>query len=159
LNNLGVVAASRAEYSQAERLHRESLALNRVNDDRWGEAVSLTQLGIVAQRAGRRHEVRSLLLDALRTASQIGALSVVLETLVELAHLLTTEGRVEQARNLLLSILHHPAHTTESQAKAEQMLAALPASAAPTGARAELPSLDLIVAEVLDSAPAATSHE
>lgn len=161
LNNLGVVAASGAQYAEAERLHQESLAICRANDDRWGEAVSLTQLGIVAQRAGRRHEARARLLDALRTGHEIRALPVVLDALVEFVLLLSIEGEVEQARKLLLPILHHPAHTTESLAKAERMLAALVATADPTGARSESPSLDLIVAELLNSATveAETSHE
>jgi len=61
LDWLGRIAIHRMEFEEAERLHRESLAISQEGDDRASIAHGLGTLGLTLVRNGKFTEGHSLL--------------------------------------------------------------------------------------------------
>ncbi|MDB9834887.1 tetratricopeptide repeat protein, partial [Candidatus Poseidoniaceae archaeon] len=60
------------DLAEAERLHRESLAIKREIGDRQGEANSLINLGITMNSKGQHDEKRRMYTSAVRIQREIG---------------------------------------------------------------------------------------
>ena len=72
LNNLGVIAKTRGDLAEAERLQRESLAIRREVGDRQGEATSLNNLAVLAASRGDTDEQRRLNTEVVKIHREIG---------------------------------------------------------------------------------------
>jgi tetratricopeptide (TPR) repeat protein len=79
---LGQVCASTGAYAAAEDHVRASLAMRRALDDRWGQAVSLLELGGLDFYRGQYAAAQRHCAEGLRLAEEIGDLQTI-------AHLLT----------------------------------------------------------------------
>ena len=71
-SNLGVIAETRGDLAEAERLYRESLAIKREIGDRGGEAYSLHELGNIASKNGNMDERHRCYTEAVRIRREIG---------------------------------------------------------------------------------------
>ena len=72
LRGLGIIAETRGDLAEAERLQRESLAIKREIGDRQGEAGSLNNLGNIAQTRGDLAEAERLQRESLAIRREIG---------------------------------------------------------------------------------------
>ena len=126
LSNLGVFAYSSDDYGEAERLSRESLALWQANGHGWGMALTLTHLGTIARARGDFEASRANFHQAMHMALQIRARPAVVDALVELAALLISEGKQEQARDILRFSLRHPVLSEPTREFVEDLLDTLP---------------------------------
>ena len=72
LNNLGNIAKTRGDLAEAERLHRESLAIKREIGDRQGEATSLKDLGELMLEKGDIDTGKKLIGDSHLIEREIG---------------------------------------------------------------------------------------
>ena len=72
MNGLGNMATIRGDLAEAERLHRESLAINREIGNRNAEANSMIYLGQVAEIRMDFDETERLLLESMAIFREIG---------------------------------------------------------------------------------------
>ena len=72
LENLGNIAGTRGDWGEAERLHKQSLAIKREIGHRQGEAASLHNLGIIARNRGDWDEAERLYRESVRIKNEIG---------------------------------------------------------------------------------------
>jgi tetratricopeptide (TPR) repeat protein len=72
LNNLAVISQLRGDLAEAERLHRESLAINREFGNRQGEALSLNNLGEIARIRSDLAEAERLYRESLAINREFG---------------------------------------------------------------------------------------
>ena len=72
LNNLGIIAETRGDLAEAEKLYRESLAIKREIGNRIGEAASLNNLGNIASANGNMDERHRCYTEAVRIQREIG---------------------------------------------------------------------------------------
>ena len=72
LNNHGLIALTRGDLDEAERLFRESLAIDREIGNRQGEATSLRNLGNIAEARGDLAEAERLHRESLAIKREIG---------------------------------------------------------------------------------------
>ncbi len=87
-NGAGVLAHSQGDYTRAEALLEDGLALRRRANDTWGVTASLTNLGNVALDRGDFARATALHEDALAIKRELGdiwAISISLNNLGELA--------------------------------------------------------------------------
>jgi predicted ATPase/DNA-binding SARP family transcriptional activator len=126
--NLGMIAASQGQHTRAQRLFRESLALRQDSHDQWGIAASLVQLAEEASIVGTPQEAQRLYLRALKVAWDSTVTPVVLEALGGLAALKLNAGEVDEAEDLLATVIAHPA--TPGQLR-ERITALRPSLVAP----------------------------
>lgn len=100
LNQLGNVAHSQGQYTQAKQLYQESLTICRAINDRWGIAAALHNLSYVAYLQGEYPEARQLCQESLTTFKEIGdqrAIAFCLNNLGNVAHAL---GEYKEAQQL-----------------------------------------------------------
>jgi RNA polymerase-interacting CarD/CdnL/TRCF family regulator len=62
----------RGDLAEAERLHRESLAITRESGDRLTTADSLTNLGLIMNSKGQQDEERRMYTEAVQIWREIG---------------------------------------------------------------------------------------
>ena len=72
LNTLGLIAQTRGDLDEADRLQRESLVIKREIGDRQGEAASLNNLGEIARHRGDLYEAERLQRESLAMNREIG---------------------------------------------------------------------------------------
>ncbi len=72
LGNLGIIANTRGDLAEAERFHRECMAIMREIGNRYGEAGSLNNLGNIAQTRGDLAEAERLQRESLAIKKEIG---------------------------------------------------------------------------------------
>jgi len=106
LSYLGQVASLLGEHTLAQELLQESLAMNRETGDRHAVAERLKQLGRVACRMGAHRESKEYFDQALELAMDIGAIPVVLDSLIGVADLFQRDGRNGPALELLTFVTH-----------------------------------------------------
>lgn len=104
LQGAGVLAWNQADYTEARRLHEESLAIRRERGDRRGISVQLNNLGTVAMDRGDYDGARALLEESLAlkwelddkagAASTLGNLGIVAYQLGDYA---TARSRYEES--------------------------------------------------------------
>ncbi len=154
LNQLGLVAYALGEYAQAQRLLRDSIALFKEIGDRWSMAGTLDDLGKVSFALSAYDEAKRYFLEALKTAIEAQTVPLALDTLVGLATLLSREGTIERALELLAHVLNHPASMKETRDRAERLRAEWEAQLTPqqveaVQARAQARTFKAIVEEIL----------
>ena len=74
LNFFGALANDLGQYAEAEDLIREGLATAQTNEDRWGIATALNQLGLILCMRGkaRREEARDLFGESIARFKELG---------------------------------------------------------------------------------------
>jgi tetratricopeptide (TPR) repeat protein len=137
LSHLGYLAYDRKDYLRAERLLQESLTRYQKIGNQFGIASTLCHLGHVAStfEGERVQEARQYFRQALTIATEIGARPVALNVLVGWATLLSAgeseDSPQEQAIELLVLVLYHPASEQETKDRANRLLDELASSLPP----------------------------
>jgi predicted ATPase/DNA-binding SARP family transcriptional activator len=127
LAELGRLAADQGNFVRAEQCHREALAIwQQSNQIRTAVALSDIAWALVAQGRVQEVEAQHCYTEALRAAVQHQLVPLVLDVCVGVARLRMALKLDEQAEELLTFVLHHPAGTFETKARARQALALLP---------------------------------
>ncbi len=122
---LGLAALAQNNIPEAQSLIRQSLELFTELGTRWDIVRSLVYLGEATTAAGDPFEARRIFLQALQMALEVQAIPLALDALVGLAYLATQAGQAEQAVELSICVLCHPASTQEAKDRAEQLIAEL----------------------------------
>ncbi|MEZ4296372.1 MAG: tetratricopeptide repeat protein [Polyangiaceae bacterium] len=123
LLGLGTTARLRGDLDRAERALEESLGLWRKLGGKPKMAEAQAALGLVLQARRRTLEARDELFGALRRASDLGAIPLVLDVLTSVA-----EARVlgaGHAADLLRRVVSHPGATRVTARRAERVLGSL----------------------------------
>lgn len=121
---LGWVHYESGEYPQARQFLEATL---RQFEQHKGTppniAATLNALATIACAQGQYIEARQHLQRALHIAQTGGSVPLTLDILLSWAQLLWRQGRVEEARRLLLAVRDHPATKHAVREKATQLLA------------------------------------
>jgi tetratricopeptide (TPR) repeat protein len=152
---LGAVAQAQGEHQRAVDWFRKGVDTFTELGGRFyaaqglaGMGWSLFALGNVIEAAGVWHE-------SLRVATEIHGTPVALDALAGMASLRAKHGNPEEALELLLIALNHPAKTQETMDRAGSLAAELEAQmerrqVKAARARAEAMRFETVVEEVLD---------
>jgi tetratricopeptide (TPR) repeat protein len=151
---LGLAALAQGDIPEAQSLIRDSLELFTKLGARWDIARSLIYLGEAAAAAGDSSEARRNFLDALQLAMEVQAIPLAMDVLTGLAYLQAQAGEAEQALELAICVLCHPASTQEAKERAEQLVAELETQLMSeqleaVQARAQVTSFEALVTEFL----------
>jgi tetratricopeptide (TPR) repeat protein len=131
-SDLGDVALALGAYAEAKQRHQEGLDIFAEIGNQWGSTNAVTKLGEVAWNEGEYQVARRYLVEALRTATEIQATPLILNTLVGVAMVLVKTGQAERALEILALIMHNPNSSRENQNKAAGLLTELVAAELPT---------------------------
>lgn len=121
----GRVAQARGDIHKAIELNLRSLEIYQGIGDRRRIGTVLSRLGELAclngacDRAARYHD------EALRLGAEIGSLPMVLTVMAVIARCYASAGDVEHARQILTTILAHPAGERNTRVIAANLLAEL----------------------------------
>jgi tetratricopeptide (TPR) repeat protein len=152
--NLGLAALAQGDVTAAQSLIYKSLDVFAGYVTGWDIVQSLVYLGEAVAAAGNWPAARRTFLDALHLAQQAQATSLAMDALVGLAELAAQAGQAGQAVELSMRVSGHPASTQAAKDRAEHLRAQLESQLAPqqteaVQARAQIQSLDALVAELL----------
>ncbi len=158
LNNLGCMAMESGNLVKARMLYHEGIAIYRRIGIKSGLANTLSNLGEVCAMLGARAEAQQHLYEALEIAHEIGAIPILLEILIRLAPLFAQARHPQQALEMLVVALHHPALIQTTREKALDVYEDLKVTLAPhlvakVTAHAEKLALESLVTEVLTTIP------
>jgi predicted ATPase/DNA-binding SARP family transcriptional activator len=131
LNNLGHVLYLLGEYAEARVLLQEGLAMRRELGFRRGIAISLNHLGDVALALEDVAAAKQSFYEALKTAMDLRATPLALDSLVGLATCLAQEGDTRQAIELLRFPFYHAASGQETKDKVQRLLTDLGSQSPP----------------------------
>ena len=154
LHALGRVAHAREAYEEARGRLEESLAAFTALGYRWNRAHVLSDLGQTLHALGASAAARQTLHEALAVATEGRTIRDALDAAVELATLTWAQGEAEQALELALQVLRHPAGSQAAKERAEHLRLELEAAlAAPqvvaTRARVAARTFDEAMADLL----------
>lgn len=150
---LGLVALAQGQLSEAETFILKSLDVFNEFVTGWDIVRSLTYLGEVKAAAGDAAEARRIFLQALRMAMEVEAMPLALDALVGLAYLQVQAGQVEQAQELSICVLQHPAGTQETKNRAKCLWAELERQRPPRQIEAaQAKTFEAVVGEILKQA-------
>lgn len=155
---LGLAALAQGKLLEAETLIHYSLDVFNEFVTGWDIVLSLVYLGEIKAAAGDSLEARRIFLEALPMALEVQAIPLALDALIGLAYLDAQAGQAEQALELSICVLCHPASIQEAKDRAEELGAELETQLTPqqievAQASARAKSFDALVAELLDSSP------
>jgi non-specific serine/threonine protein kinase len=102
---LGYVASTRGDHQRAKELFEEELRLYRRTGDEWGVAGSLNALALVWSNLGNVARAKELYEEALALGRELlgrelGDVSSLITSLVDLGYVLLLEGNIERAEAL-----------------------------------------------------------
>jgi predicted ATPase/transcriptional regulator with XRE-family HTH domain len=109
LKRLAVAAQSNGHYAEARRLFEESLTIFHKIGDRWRLSQALHLLGQLELVQRNLVEAQRLFMEAFKIARDGNIHSVALEVLTSIAAMRAQERAGEQALELVMFILQHPA--------------------------------------------------
>ncbi len=160
---LGIVAQAQGKHQQAVVMFRKGLDTFTELGGSWFVACVLAEMGRSMLALGNEAEAGRVWREALRIATDIHGTPVALEALVGIATLKAKQGNIEQALELLLIVLNHPASIQESEDRAEALRAELEAQLTSqqveaAQARAKAKTFEAAVEEILQQAPARQHH-
>ncbi len=152
--NLTSVSNQVSEVALTLQLYRETLQSLREVQDLWGVSVALDHVGRVAYKAGSIDDARSALQESLKTAYQVGEISIVLDVLVVIARLLVGQNQKISAIELLGMALLNPDIQTWTEDEAERLVFDLddemePGKLAESWERGKSKQLDKVIPELL----------
>jgi predicted ATPase/DNA-binding SARP family transcriptional activator len=135
LSQLGTAAYLEGAYVEAKQRYLESIEISKGTGERWRRP-ALIGLGYATCALGEYEASGRHFRTALKMAMEIGALAVVLDSLVGLATLLAAsdprEAAAEQAVELLAFVLAHPSSTQETKDQATALSTELEGRLSPT---------------------------
>jgi predicted ATPase/DNA-binding XRE family transcriptional regulator len=150
--NLGLAALAQGDITGAQSFIYKSLEVFTGYVTGWDIVQSLVYLGQAIAAAGNWLEARRTFRDALHLAQQAQAISLAMDALVGLADLHSRAGQAEQALELSVCVLSHPASTQEAKDRAGQLRAQLATRLTPRQIEAigtQAKTFETVVQEVL----------
>jgi adenylate cyclase len=123
LNGLGVIAGERKNYERQQEYSQQALAFAREIGDQWSMSAQFINLAECDIKLGDLTAARMKLREGLVLAIRIGALPLVVSTVVYFAKLAHAEGQTEQALALFGLARSHPSWSSEDQHDLEVALA------------------------------------
>jgi tetratricopeptide (TPR) repeat protein len=100
--NMGSIAAQRADLVTADRYYRDSIRCFSRAGYRWGEAFALTNRAALALDGGRAKEGEVIGRQAVVAAKKVGDLEVLGMALMNVAEAIAAQGKAEDAEALVL---------------------------------------------------------
>jgi tetratricopeptide (TPR) repeat protein len=122
---LGIVMQRQGEHSEAVEIFRKSLETLTELGARQDVARVLAEMSRSVFELGKDAEAERILRESLRLANETQGTFIELEALVGMASLQVKRGEIEQALELLLAVLHHPAGLPETKNRAAHLRAEL----------------------------------
>ena len=107
LQNMGAIAAQRAELDTAREYFRESQRYFVRAGYPWGEAHALNNQAAVALDAGRLKEAEVIAGHAIVAAKKVGDLELLGKAMMNLAEAIAPQRRLDQAETLALDALRY----------------------------------------------------
>ncbi len=152
LGNLGNVALIMGQYDEARKYHQEALTMCEEIGFGWGMVSALVGLGNDSRALGEIQKSKKYFHEALSIATKISAVPLLLDVVVGIASLSTTEKA--KALELLTFVLHHPGAYIHTKNQAEQLSSELRAQLDPqvvesAQRRGEARKLEDITADIL----------
>ncbi len=152
---LGLIAQAQGEHLQAVDMFRKSLDTFTEVGARQDVARVLVEMSRSILAQGNDAEAGGGWCEALRITTETQSAFVALEALVGIATLRAKQGNIEQALELSLIVLNHPATLQETKDRAEKLRKELVSQLTPqqieiAQTQAQTPSLGLVVAQVLE---------
>ncbi len=118
---LGIVAQEQGLHTQAVKMLRKSLETSIELGARQDVARALAEMGRSIFALGNDAEARRIWREALHIATETGGPGWALEALIGLSRLQAKHGDREQALELLLIVLDHPATIPGTRKRADQL--------------------------------------
>ena len=151
---LGLIAQAQGEHVPAQDLFRKSLDMFTEIGARQDSARVLVEMSHSVFAQGNDVEAERGWREALHVTMETQGDFVALEALVGIATLKAKQGNIEQALELLLIVLSHPASLPETKNRADRFRAELEAHIPPTQieaiqARAREKSFEAVVEDLL----------
>jgi LuxR family maltose regulon positive regulatory protein len=125
------LALVQRDYAGAQAHYQDGLVVCQQLDDRSASVYAYCGLGRASCGAGNHEAARRYLGEALRRAKDFSERSAVLEVFSGIAWLLTSIGRAESALQLVAYVLHQPASSHETKARAAHVQERLEDSISP----------------------------
>ena len=155
LRHMGDAALGRGEYETAARWYTDSVHTYQTSPPRYGIEAAIAGLGETYVAQGRTDEAVHHFRTALRAAALAGDRSLELSILAGISSLLVRTGRHERAAEVAAAVLHHPAGTWVTRARAERLLSELAShlpqeTLAQAQAHAATLDLDTLAAQLLE---------
>lgn len=122
LRGLGMLTKRTADYAGSVDYLHESLALSQALGSKLEIAHNLNELGYVAIRLHNHAEAEHHFYEALRIGVENDIKPLILDTLVGIAELLSTQGDALRATELLAFSFSHPACHAKTKAHVEAIL-------------------------------------
>jgi tetratricopeptide (TPR) repeat protein len=145
---------AQGEYAAAGVHLRASAEAFREIGARWDLARVLKDLGRTTYELGDHASAKGYFLEALDLATEAGTVTIALEALADLALLQLEGGQPNEALELVLQVLQHPASSQEARDSAEELLIRLEAQLSReqiAAAQAQARSFDAVMEETLGS--------
>ena len=118
---LGAVAQAQGEHQRAVDMFRKGVDTFTELGGRFYAAQGLAEMGRSVFALGNDAEAERVWHESLRIAIEIHGTPVALEALAGLARLQAKRGEIEQALELLLIVLNHPASIQETKDRAAHL--------------------------------------
>ena len=129
---LGIVAQALGQHQEAVVMLGKSLDTFTELGGSWWVARVLTDMSRSVFALGNHTEARRVLRESLRIATEIHATPVALEALASFASVQAEPDDIENALELLLIVLNHPASLQETKSRADHLRAELATQLTPT---------------------------
>jgi tetratricopeptide (TPR) repeat protein len=120
--DLGSISYRLGDHDKASKHYQNDLEISREKGWRRKTANALNGLGRVSLEKGNDLEARTHFHEALEISLEIGALPLVLETLVGVAELFVRDDQLEHAVEILYLCVHHSATHAAVRMRAEKLL-------------------------------------
>ncbi|MCB8924638.1 MAG: tetratricopeptide repeat protein [Ardenticatenaceae bacterium] len=137
-HNIGMVYASMEQYDEALPYIQDGYAVHEKIGHRRGMVGGLSVLGTIYRKQGQRKKARRYYNDSLQLAREVGVDWSAVATVVDVAELEMSYGRMREAAQLLIFALQQTALEATTQKRAQELLEEL---------KVELPAVVLQEAE------------
>jgi len=155
LRGLGLIEQEHGRREESIKAFQQSQSIFANLGARWDEARVLTDIVRNVLVLGNLTKAEETCRKAIRMASEVKGTPLILESILDMAHVRVTQGKFEEAYKMLLVVLNHPAMAQETRNRASILRAELEAKLTLTEieaiqTRAEEKTLDRVVEELLE---------
>ena len=126
-HNIGMVYASMEQYDEALAYIQDGYAVHEKIGHRRGMVGGLSVLGTIYRKQGQRKKARRYYNDSLQLAREVGVDWSAVATVVDVAELEMSYGRMREAAQLLTFALQQTALEATTQKRAQELLEELKA--------------------------------
>jgi tetratricopeptide (TPR) repeat protein len=144
-----LVARATGDFATAREQHQAALALMESLEEKLGIVFCLLGLGWAEQGLGDLAASRAYFDEALQIAAAIYVPPQVLEALTGIASCLLAAGHPQRARELLSTVVAHPATADPVRRQAQGLLSNCPEAPAAPAAQETAPDLEPLLAQFL----------